>query len=95
MPTHKELIAACTCRKVPVQLRLVRWHKRAKPIIQRRLRHGHKVNGVEMERTMELLVGINANKAEAFRLDNWHKSHHCPDCPCSPRHTLRKEVTFG
>lgn len=80
---HRELVTLCICKRYSATQLLHAWHSRAAPILRKRIRRGHKVNAVELERTIELVLGIYEGREDAFRLDNWKKSHHLPDCPCS------------
>jgi hypothetical protein len=75
-----DTVCSCGVEMDPTELALV-WQKRALPIMVRLMRHGHMVDRSRINKTMELLLGIergSVNSPESYELTA--SSHHLPPC---------------
>jgi hypothetical protein len=77
----RDTVCSCGINMDPTEL-AVAWQKRALPVMVRLMRHGHMVNRAMINRTMELLIGVEKGSLKAPESYNPESSssHHLPGC---------------
>lgn len=75
----------CTCAQYDAREALALWNKRARPIIERLLYHGHTVSSDNMAVTAGLVILLEQMAPQCFAPEHAHRSHHLPGCPIKGR----------
>ena len=76
-----DTVCSCGINRDPTEL-AVAWQKRALPIMVRLMQHGHMVSREKINRTMELVIGVEkgSSKAPESYDRTCSSSHHLPGC---------------
>lgn len=73
--------SVCTCMQYGPQELLLRWQRRAMPVVSRLAFHGHGIDGARLDATVALILVVEKGAPECFSDENRSRSHHLPDCP--------------